>query len=89
MWPMSTDCPRTFSPSIFLRPKLCSYQVIKLPVAGDVAGDYQAIIAVVGDMIGWCERSARPPTADFWKSITRSPTSGTAWGWGTSVAVAT
>ena len=37
--PMSTDCPQTFSQGIFLRPKLCSYQVIKLPVAGDDAGD--------------------------------------------------
>ena len=84
MWPMSTDCPRTFSPSIFLRPKLCSYQVIKLPVAGDVAGDYQAIIAVVGDMIGWCERIARPPNANLQESITRDPTSGAAWGVGYS-----
>ena len=35
MWPMSTDCPRTFSQGIFLHPKLHSQQVIKLPVAGD------------------------------------------------------
>ena len=35
MWPMSTDCPQTFSQGIFLRPKLYSQQVIKLPVAGD------------------------------------------------------
>ena len=39
MWPMPTDCPRTFSQGIFLRPKLHSQQVIKLPVAGDDAGD--------------------------------------------------
>ena len=67
---MSTDCPLTFSQGIFLRPKLCSYQVIKLPVAGDVAGDYQAIIAVVGRMIGWSERTIRPPDGDLQNAIT-------------------
>jgi len=69
MWPMSTDCPRTFSQGIFLCPKLCSYQVIKLPVAGD----YQAIIAVVGRMIGWSERTVRPPDADLQKFLMSGP----------------
>ena len=36
--PMSTDCPRTFSQGVFLRSKLHSQQVIKLPVAGNNVG---------------------------------------------------
>jgi len=100
---MSTDCPLTFSQGIFLRPKLCSYQVIKLPVPGDdagdgmedsespavslMAGDYQGITAVVGRMIGWCERTARPPDANFQNSIASGPPSGAAWGAGTLIPV--
>ena len=46
----------------------------KSPAVSLMAGDYQGIIAVVGRMIGWCERIARPPDADLQNSTTsRAP----------------
>ena len=70
MLPMSTDCPRTFSQGIFLRPKLCSYQVIKLPVAGNgmEVSEAPAVSLTAGyhrysgryDW-GWCGRAVRSP----------------------------
>ena len=47
--------------------------VSESPAVSLMAGDYQGIIAVVGDMIGWCERAGRPRDADLWKSITSDP----------------
>ena len=38
--------------------------VSKSPGVSLMVGDYQRIIAVVGRMIGWCERIARPPDAE-------------------------
>ena len=44
-------------------------EVSESPAVSLMAGDYQGIIAVVGRMIGWCERAVRPADADLQKSI--------------------
>ena len=41
---------------------------------------------MLGDMIGWSERTVRPPDADLQKFYNEQGTSGPAWPWGSSSA---